>query len=437
MKKIFIFLFIGFIGFHLAVVGSTTQIQNLVQEKQLKKIIAYAKEYRKDTTLSQENEKLRQSNILKEIFVCLQKYDSCETLEKAIHAFLADEFASNEFTVIDAKTTEIGGKSQDTVYLVRDASDDLCCIVKAFKNPRDLLSKFVPEISALELIEQLNMPGVVPIKPIALASYSNKDGEWGLLMETAAKGQRVDQFVYQLGNCEPRSKERKELLKVCQYIFQRIAESLAELHEIKSAKPFPIPQEEIEKFVNKVLVIQENPFVMEQIEKHCSVDDFFQYLEEIKTMALKVEFFYSYMHGDFHLGNMLYDPSENDFYFIDVAKLHHSISKNGEPLQNGAKDLMTVEGNLIRKTLGVLNENEVELLLQSLYETYEKCSGQSINQDLLLFERVYKHLSRLVSYAGYVDEQDPSKRSEDQAIFENALEYFELQVQREKVCNFS
>lgn len=440
MKKIFyLFFLIGFLlSFDAAAALIRDSIESIQQESS-GQIISYAKEYRKNTTLPWENEELRQKNILEQVFTCLTKYDSHRSLESAINGFLADEIIFNkyDYTVIDASLTEIGGKSHDPVFLVRDSSGNLCCIVKAFRSPRDLLSKFVPEISALDLIQQLQMSGVVPIKPIAFASYSNQDGEWGLLMETAAKGQRIDQFVYQLGNLVPDSKEREAFLEVCKLVFRRMAESLAELHARKSSQPFSIPERDLAKYVNKVFNILESPFIIEELEKRCSADDFFQYIEKIKANTSNVPVFYSYLHGDAHLGNMFYDLAEDAFYFIDVAKLHLSVSINEEPLLNGTKDLMSVEGNLLRRAIGVLSENEVEALLKSLYETYEKYSGQRLDQDILLFERTYKNLGRLVTYARYIDGEDPIKRSTDQAVFDNALEYFENQVRLELFGKYS
>lgn len=401
------------------------------QQKISQEIVSYAREYRKNTMLPSEEEILRGKNILEQVFDRLIKYDEQNSLENAVQGFVADELSTNvyDYTIIDASLTDIGGKSDDLVFLIKDKSDELCYVVKAFRSPRAISSKFLPEISALNFIQQLSIPGVEPITPIAFASYSNQDEEWGLLLETAAKGQRIDQIVYKLGNLEPASKERESFLTVCQKAFQRMAESLAKLHAKKSIQPFSILETDLAKFENKLSTVLESPFIFGEMEKCFSPFDFFKYVEQIKADALKVQLFYSYWHGDANLGNMLYDDLQDTFSFIDVAKLHYSISIEEEPLLDGTMDLVRVEENLRRKTLGLLSEHETETLLKSFYETYEQISGQKLVKQILLFDRTNKKLSRLVNYARYIQEEDPIKRSRDKAVFDSAIIYFKNQLE--------
>ncbi len=401
-----------------------------IQQESLQEIISYAREYRRDTTLPSQEEELRQKNILEQIFTRLKKYNSYSSLENGVRGFLADELSLNEYdySIVDANLTAVGGKSQDTVFLVKDSARHVCYVVKAFRSPKDLTSMFIQEISALDLIEQLSLPGVVPIKPIAFASYSNQDEEWGLLLETAAKGERIDQFIYQLGSLEPGSKERMTFLKTCQGVFQRMAESFAKLHDRKSLQSYSIPEIALTRYQKSIPTILESSFIIGELEKHFSSDDFLQYVEKIKAEAVTVPLFYSYWHGDAHLGNMFYDQINNAFYFIDVANLHHAVSMKEEPLLDGTADLVEIDESLRARAIGQLSENEVEALLKSFYETYEKCSGQKIDQQILLFHRTYKKLSRLETYSKYIDEKDPKKRSSDKAIFDDAVEYFANQI---------
>ncbi len=415
-------------NFCLTIEGTVASSRDSIvytQQESLQEIISYAREYRKDTTLPSQLEELRQKNILEQVFAHLKQYNTYNSLEEAVHGFLADELPLNaQYSVVNASIAGVGGKSHDPVFLVKDSTGLLCYVVKAFKNPKELSSKFLPEISALDFIEQLPMPGVASIKPIAFAIYSNQHEEWGLLLESAAKGQRTDQFVYQLGALAQGSKEREACLKVCQGVFQRIAESFAKLHARKSAQPSTITATNFTKYENYVSTILQSSFIIQELEKHISRDDFLKYVEKIKAETLHVPLFYSYLHGDAHLGNMFYDPNEDVFYFIDIGKLHQSVSITGEPLLDGTVDLVYIDENLRSRALGLLSEKEVEALLKSFYETYEKCSGQKLDQQVVLFHRTYKKLSRLISYSKYIDEKDPIKRSTDKAIFEDAVEYF-------------
>lgn len=393
-------------------------------------IFQYAKAYRKNTDLSPEEENLRSKNILEQVFSSLTKYDHHSSLESAVGAFLENALSleKEDFSIINANSTDIGGKSSDAVFLVQDRTGELLYVVKAFKNPRSLSGRFLPEISSLEFIEKLSIPGVQPIRPLAYAAYSSQGEEWGLLLETAAKGLRIDQFIYRLGVLRPDSKEREAYFTICQLVFRRLGESFARLHAEKSTRPSPVLSQDIERFDQKVSKILENPLIMQAIQTRFSADAFFLYLENVRAEALKASIFYSYWHGDAHLGNLFYDADEDRVAFIDVAKLHRSLSINDEPLLDGTIDLVRVEENLRRIALGYLSEAEVEKLLGSFYESYNKESCQPLSQSVFFFHKTGKKLGRLVEYARFDEEQDPLKKKEDQAVFESALDYFENQI---------
>lgn len=403
-------------------------VQNHHVESQ--EIISYARDYRRDTELTDENEYLRQKNILESVFSLLPKYDTHNSLENAVSAFLVNELSVNEqdYTIINANLTDFGGKSHDSVFLINDSSGHLCYVVKAFRSPRDLSSKFLPEISALDFIQQLSMTGVGAINPIAFAIYGNQEEEWGLLLETVAKGLRMDQFIHRLGGLGKGSEERQTYFELCKKAFGRMAESFARLHSKKSSQLFLTSNQDVEKYNMRFSAILKSPFVLQEMEKRFSLDRFIQYVEKVKADALNIPLFHSYWHGDPHLGNLFYDEHEDLFYFIDAAKMHYSISNKGEPLLDGTIDLMRNEENFRRVALERLSKVEVEDLLNLFYDTYERHSEVAVNPSVLLFHRTSKKFERLLDNSFYVEEENPAVRATDQAIFENALEYFETQV---------
>lgn len=432
--KIFRFLFLLIllptIGIsHDAPTSPCGPIASCRQEKVLE-IIQYARAYRKDTTLSGEEEKFRQKAILELAIAGLPKYDSERSLEDAVRRFAKDELllTVGVHTIIDASLTDIGGKSDDPVFLAYDEAGNLCYVVKAFRNPSDLSSKFLPEISALDLIDQLALPGVAPVRPIAFAVYSQENDEWGLLLETAAKGQRLDQYVYQLGALQPASKERLDFLAVCQNAFRKLGEGFAKLHARKSTRPNYLPQQDLEKYDQKLSQILDSPFIKDALQKRFPIDQFVRYTENIKARASHFPIYYSYWHGDAHMGNMFYDQQKEAIYFIDVAKMHQSISIQGEPLLSGTMDLIRVEENLRRKAIGHLREDELQSLVHTFYNAYEQSSGERIEGPVLLFDRTSKKLGRLIEYSRYVHQTDPIKRSSEQAVFESSLDYFSNQI---------
>lgn len=420
-----------FSGFQLSADGLKGDIPSHAENVQ--EIVHYARAYRKDLALSPEKETLRQQHILEEVGSRLKIYDAQSSLEDAVTVFVQQELTVDidDLTIINANLTDLGGKSHDSVFLIKDQNGNLSYIVKAFRNPRDLSSKFLPEVSALDLIEQLAIPGVEAIKPIAFALCSNQEGEWGLLLETAAKGQRIDQFIYQLASLTPGSNERDVFFGHFQKVFRRMAESFAKLHAIKSSESFYLSTEDIDKYNKRLSEVQENSHILRELEERFPVDAFFLYAEKIKTNAIHVPLSHSYWHGDAHLGNMLYDDVEDIFYFIDVAKLHHSISITGEPLLDGTIDLVRIEESLRRLAIGLLSDHEVEELLKSFYEAYEEHSCQPVSPSVFLFHKTCKKLGRLVEYSRYMEMKDPIEQLLNRSVFESALNYFELQMESE------
>ncbi len=389
-------------------------------------VLHYARAYRKDTTLAKKQEQKRQEKILEEVFARLPTYNSFDSLEHAVCGFLADalSFLPHDYRVVDAGRTSFAGRSNDRVFLIYDPDNRLCFALKAFRNPRDSDSKFIPEISALDFIEQLSLPGVAPVKPIAFGSFSASQREWGLLLETAAGGERLDQFVFQLGAKEIGSIARKTLFDRCEKALRRTAESLAWLHSRQSSRQYPIPSNDLSAYDKKLAKILNNPFILEEIEKWIPVQDFINYARRIKGEAMAATVRYCYWHGDANLANMFYDSAADAIYFIDVHRLHYSLDIREEPLLVGTIDLVHVEDHLLSTVAGNLEEWEYNALASSFYESYELCSGQKIPEPILSYYRTYFKLTRLIYFSNYKDKKDPFRQLSDKHCFELAIKYF-------------
>jgi hypothetical protein len=394
-------------------------------ENSFQDVISYATEYRHDPTLSTELEEKRKLGLLERVYGKLLNYNSQDNLENAIKAFLIQVLSKDfSFTLVDSSQTDMGGKSHDPVFMVKDQKGDLCYILKAFQNPRQIPSKFLPEISALDLIKQLSLPNVGVVEPLAFASYGDGKQEWGLLLESVAKGKRIDQYVLQIAKQEINSEQRFLYLQVAQKAFNRMGEGLAELHRIKSPIFASIPAAAVVKYEDKLNKIINDQFIVDQLSKHFSLSDFITYVENIKNEGTLTPVAYSYWHGDAHLGNMFYDELDDSLYFIDVAKMHLSIDIKGQPLLDGTVDLIRVEENFRRISLGLLTEEELDLLLTTFYRAYEYKAGQLPDKRLLTFHKTYVKLGRLIDYSRYIDEPDLTKQSIDKAVFDSATDYF-------------
>lgn len=342
--------------------------------------LSFANEYRTDPTLPAEVEKIRQEQILLEAIDSLPNYDAQNSLEEALTQFLKDNGFVNPI-LIDAAETQFKGKTSDRVFFVEDQE----VVIKAFKN----CNRFLPEISGLNLISELKWTYVVPIQPLAVGKYR----DWAFLLETKAKGKRLDEFLT--------SPHLEKALT-------RMAISLVELHQIKS-KTFLFPSAIINKYEEKLAKILDT--LSEELSKHLDLARFADYVRSVKDQAAPLSISYSYWHGDAHLGNMFYNDEEDRFYFIDVAKMHASIDLHGEPLQDGAYDLFRAEENFRRLTLGILSEEEFPYFLEVIEQTY--LEKQPLDPRLITFYKTYTKMGRLIEYSKYKDK-----------VFEEAVSYF-------------
>jgi hypothetical protein len=384
-----------------------------------------ARQYRSDPCLTPEEDQSRKQSIIDQFCTELKTYSGADFFS-IIHAFLKDAIDAKEesFQIIDASSTFLTGKSQDKVFLLYDQEEHLKYAVKIFRNPRLQISKFLPEISALDLIAQLQLPHVNPIEPLAAALCECAGDSYGVLLETAATGLRVDQYVYAIANQSDGSKERKMVLKSAERAFWRMGESLAHLHSIHTEDVHPLPCAIMEKMDAKIRDVQANAFIVSSLSDYVLLDTFRTYLDLVKEQVKPIRISLTYQHGDSHLGNMFYDESQDKFYFIDNALLYKSVDIQGNPLLDGSSDVIRADEHFRRKAFGFLKQQETEHLVSIFYWGYQNVSGTLPDARLTAFYRAYHKLGRLLSYCEYPQEPDPQKRARDEAIFTQALEYF-------------
>jgi aminoglycoside phosphotransferase (APT) family kinase protein len=276
------------------------------------------------------------------------------------------------------------------------------------------------------LISDLNYEGLTPIQPIATATY-NKDGcYWGLLLQSAAKGERFDSFIYR---CRDQLEEEncdfeEEILKA-QKAFKKLGQTLAQFQSVKSKETGTLPESATEKFEERWQELIQNHLALQAISARFPIEDLANFIEKVKKDALEAPIYYSYSHGDAHLGNIFYNAKEDRIYFIDTAKLDQSISYDGEPILDGIKDILRAEENLRRKALGILKDEDVERCIAALYEGYQEEAGDNLDPRLLLYYKVYVKLSRFTKYTSHLQEGDSDKKAADKATFDSVLDYFE------------
>lgn len=380
-------------------------------EKNLPQIIALARIYRLHPEMDALQEEARKKDIVLQAENLLPSYQKEQDLAYSVKLFVHDSIAEQRNFTIERETD---GTTEDVVFLIFEESQ-LVYAVKAFKNVKSRRGKFLTELSALDFIAQSQFEQSSPVTPLAVASCVYQGEQYVLLLETAAGGKRLDQFVLEAGKAK--GDIRDCALQLAAEAYAQAGRALAELHSRKSLKTFSIPQINREKFKKHENAIFSNPGIVKAIEKEIPIRFLKEYLAISYQEALKLLFPYTYWHGDAHSENLFYDLEIKRIYFIDVVRLHASIDIFGDPILDGAADLLHLEENLRKLSLFHLSEGETERLLQSFYQAYIDVAGTLPDARHLNFYRNYFKLARLIEC---YDAKDEKKK----AIFNQALGYF-------------
>lgn len=183
-----------------------------------------------------------------------------------------------------------------------------------------------------------------PIYALAVASCECPDGRFVLLLETAARGERLDKFVRNIGEAED-IEMRTYWFHLAKDAYAQAGRALAELHSTKSEKIHFIPSKSVTKMEESEKIVLANPVIIEAINSKISVQAFKHYLEKSLEDALKHKICYTFAHGDAHSENIFYDREDNQIYLIDLVRLHSSVTFFHEPIQDGVIDLIQIEDN--------------------------------------------------------------------------------------------
>lgn len=431
MLKCFKNLFLLF-GIVLIIIEASAQDSRAEPVSTMEAVVALARNYRLDSSILPEDEIMRKQGILAQLPSVIPLYLEEEELSAAISCFLNDVFgeSARNFNIEDAATTEVRGKSKDPVFFIKDSDGHLQFIVKAFREPLEPTSKFLPEISALDFLMQLEMPGMDSVRPLAAAMCLYKDRQLGLLLETAAKGKRMDRYILELFKYPKESEAYQRQLGIALHAFERMGESLARLHGFRSDQPQALPQEYLDKMTQKYQEVIGNPLIVRKLTDCLDFGAFQNLIEQVIEKAKEVPVYYSYRHGDAHLGNMIYDCERDLFTFIDVAKLHYAIGGNGEPLSDGAQEFVRAEESLRKNAIGLLTEEETEALAGHFKQAYEMTAQTMPDQRTITFSKTYRKLGRLINYVDYEESVDPVQFAKEKELFTQAIDYFIQQVEK-------
>lgn len=390
----------------------------------------FAIRYRFDSTKSKEENDKNRSQVLQELSETLPVYSNSESLEAVVHSFFAD-YKDKEQSSYSIVTIGTGGNSEDVVFLVKDQSGKTIYAIKAFAKPFELKGKFLPEFCGYEFLMELNVPGTEPIQPLSLAIGEYNGKVYGLMLETAAKGKQIDQYLSDIGKNvhgalfdsirDPDGAgKREKAFEEAKNALQKLAEVLVEFHETKSAQSGPIPEDDLQKFRKELESLKNEKEVIAEISKKIDFEFILERLDQIEKEVRSVPVFYSFRLGANHFGNSFYDEETGLISFIDIGKMLNSFDHLGHPIGTSYHDLMRAEVDLYRKGAASLTTPEIEELKKNFYDSYENKGGKL--EKVFVFYRVTEHIRALRKSGKYFKEEDPTQRAKGKIFFNYNLD---------------
>lgn len=147
--------------------------------------------------------------------------------------------------------------------------------------------------------------------------------------------------------------------------FNLTGKALAELHN-----KTPIPKTTIHPNFSS-LINGNIESLNTRLMGHDDGDKFFSDISEKKNSFLTGDTIRTYIHGDFHPGNILFDGNSKLVAFIDLEETHKSIADNGQPIGLPELDIAHFTEFLLKwKNIGNLTSESIDNLLIEFQNGY-------------------------------------------------------------------
>jgi hypothetical protein len=283
---------------------------------------------------------------------------------------------------------------RDIVLFFKDSEGNLLMVMKWFWNPHHFLS----EISAMEILHNLNLTQSEIVSPLATGRTTYKNAQLYLLVETPAKGETIDKIIMSVIN-QPEGPERNEAMATASKAIAVQAKALAELHMITSGEENFVAADSLDD-IDEIATHLNN-----MNENLLSIDDLVPQIKDILSDYNAVGHIKRYQLGDPNWTNFLYDTLSSTITMIDVNFMNFTIEPDGSPKQGTAEDYSFVMTDFwyLEK---VLSQEEYQLIVKKFDETYRSEILNNGPTDLeLTFAMVNISLLYLRGQLAYGDEK--------------------------------
>jgi|GEM_PF-2392738 hypothetical protein len=409
LKNIF---FIALVALALAIVH--TKLNKHLLTKRNQKTINTLFELAKQTRPAAFGEPQQEPflEIAKQIESTLPDYTKDNDINKTIIHFLDKTL---EIKITDQQIQQVpagpaGGFSGNLIFFINDKNKKPFLVVKIFKDPYNAESfgGFVMEASAFDIAstfpnKELNC---ISIKSVGKCTIDTKD--FAIMALSLAPGINLHDYIIQIIPCPQESALRIETFNKVQKSMYKFGKALAELHttHIGSKNTLhPAFKKYILKSYRKMLkrLQKDNPGINISRFKTC----FNSLLDKVENQKVVRSFAY----GDAHLGNFLYEPQTGTMTIIDLASLHLSADRNGNPISTAALDYSRIPDTFSIYTRFGLTQNESDTLMKAFRKGYQDNNGTVPTQLEMTFFKLFNDvwltgflLKQIEKKSAFVDE---------------------------------
>ena len=371
---------------------------------QLEPHIIYARQARIGSVNSEE--------ALEKNFETLPLYGNGSSLKMAIVNMLQTELGLglDKEELLPLAGSEIAGRSDDPVFFLLKKKN-LMMVIKAFVDPKSPSSKFLPELSGLDFLQNHSELGISSPRPLAVGKTWVGDKWYGLLAESPALGKRIDSYILDIPEKDD-GKTRRKKVQLADKILSMAAVSFANQNNTKGLKR-SLSSKEAVKIQDRVKKLEQQQSIL-QIDLQPLKEKVMQLTE----IAQNLKFLLGYSHNSAHSANVFYEEKEDRIWYIDVAKFHKSFNVNEEPLSFSAYDIIRLTENVRKISLGHLSPEEANSIISHALHIYLHTSEDPEAKILIELFQLDSFMKRLITIAKNLNSPDEKTRRQAKELQE-------------------
>ncbi|MFY1672110.1 hypothetical protein ACN27G_19415 [Plantactinospora sp. WMMB334] len=313
-------------------------------------------------------------------------------------------FTRNALGWPDAQLSPIAGQGLETgsgamVYRAFDPAGTRTAIVKVFPT----MTELVEELSALERLSGPEITGFRVPEVLAVGAGRLNGAPAGLLVESRAAGQTLDELIDIAGRVT--TADRADHLARLGRAVEATGAAMAHLHA--SGAPGMAGTR-----VHDTYLAEQADWIRRQIARLPARTT----SEPAAALAGRAEDAITrvksepgpaaMVHGDFHPGNVVWDPQTGTVTLIDLSRLHFSLDEEGRPIGMPQRDVSTFPAKLgvHGERLG-LSPGEISALQDAFGTAYEAAGGARVEHVTQMYELGWK--ARRLAEAGDAEDVEP------------------------------